>query len=99
MEQRFSADFSAVRLHVDGAAAQSAFSMHARAYTVGNDIIFGAGEFAPSTDRGQRLLAHELAHVIQQRRGGESPGDAHEEDADSAARAVLNGSRHPAARR
>lgn len=92
MESRFDHDFSRVRVHVDGAAAQSAREHHAKAFTRGDDIVFGANQFAPSTHSGRRLIAHELAHVVQQRRGGESPGAAHEDDADSAAQAVLNGS-------
>jgi hypothetical protein len=69
MEQRFGYDFSSVRVHTDGAAAQSALDVHARAYTAGNDIVFGAGQFSPRTAPGRRLLAHELAHVVQQSNG------------------------------
>jgi Domain of unknown function (DUF4157) len=93
MEQRFGQGFGEVRVHVDAAAAQSARHVNARAYTVGHDIIFGAGQFAPTTARGRLLLAHELAHVMQQRQmAGEPPGAAHEREADSAARAVHQGS-------
>ncbi len=67
MEQRFSHDFSRVRVHSDAAAEQSAQEVNANAYTVGHDIVFGAGQFAPNTDSGRRLLAHELVHVVQQR--------------------------------
>lgn len=66
MGQRFGYDFSSVRVHSDAAAAQSARAVNAYAYTAGHDIVFGAGEFAPSTTRGKRLLAHELVHVAQQ---------------------------------
>jgi hypothetical protein len=66
METRFGHDFSQVRVHSGGTAAQSARDVHARAYTVGNDIVFGAGQFAPSNADGMRLLAHELTHVVQQ---------------------------------
>lgn len=66
MESRFGHDFSRVRIHADAAAAASARSVHAHAYTVGSDIVFGAGRYAPNTSGGQRLLAHELAHVVQQ---------------------------------
>lgn len=66
MEQRFSHDFSAVRVHADSSAQQSANDVSARAYTVGNNIVFGANQFAPQTPSGQRLLAHELTHVVQQ---------------------------------
>jgi hypothetical protein len=66
MEQRFGYDFSRVRVHTDGAAELSAREIDANAYTVGNDIVFGAGKFAPASPSGQRLIAHELAHVVQQ---------------------------------
>lgn len=66
MEQRIGHDFSRVRIHTDGQSAASARSMNARAYTVGHDIAFGAGEYAPATQKGRRLLAHELVHVVQQ---------------------------------
>jgi len=66
MEPRFGHDFSRVRIHTDGAAARSAAALHARAYTLGHDLVFGAGRYAPATDEGRRLLAHELVHVVQQ---------------------------------
>jgi Domain of unknown function (DUF4157) len=66
MEARFRHDFSRVRIHLDAKAADSARDVQARAYTVGNDIVFGAGFYAPSTPGGGRLLAHELTHVMQQ---------------------------------
>ena len=66
MEQRFAHDFSRVRVHVGDSADQSARELNATAYTVGNDIVFGSGRFAPETRDGQRLLAHELTHVVQQ---------------------------------
>lgn len=68
MEQRFGHDFSSVRVHSGMVAEQSAQDMNANAYTVGHDIVFGAGRFAPGTNGGRRLLAHELAHVVQQDR-------------------------------
>jgi hypothetical protein len=68
MEQRFGHDFSAVRVHTGARAAHSAQSVGARAYTVGQHIVFGSGEFAPGTRAGQHLLAHELTHTIQQGR-------------------------------
>jgi uncharacterized protein DUF4157/glucose-regulated metallopeptidase M90 len=68
-ETRFGHDFSRVRVHTDGEAAEKAEAVQARAYTLGGDIVFGKGEYAPSTPRGKRLLAHELTHVVQQRRG------------------------------
>ncbi len=66
-EPRFGHDFGAVRLHSDTAANQSAREMKAQAYTVGQKIVFGTGRLAPGTQTGRRLLAHELAHVVQQR--------------------------------
>lgn len=66
-EPRFGQDFSGVRLHTDERAAQSARALRASAYTVGQDIVFGPGQFAPATDAGRHLLAHELTHTIQQR--------------------------------
>lgn len=67
MESRFGYDFSTVRVHTGARAADSAQAVQARAYTVGRDVVFGAGEYQPATTAGQRLLAHELAHVVQQR--------------------------------
>lgn len=66
MESRFGHDFSNVRVHADGKAAESARSLDARAYTVGRDIVFAADQYAPGTNNGRRLLAHELAHTVQQ---------------------------------
>jgi outer membrane protein OmpA-like peptidoglycan-associated protein len=66
-EQRMNADFSGVRVHADDQAARSSRSLGARAFTVGGDIWFGAGEYAPQSGTGKRLLAHELAHTLQQR--------------------------------
>jgi hypothetical protein len=66
MEQRFGHDFSRVRVHSDIAAEQSAREMNANAYAVGHHLVFGAGQFAPATPAGLRLLAHELTHVVQQ---------------------------------
>jgi hypothetical protein len=67
MEPRFGHDFSRVRVHSDAVAEQSARDVNANAYTVGHDIVFGAGRFAPGTHEGRQLLAHELTHVAQQR--------------------------------
>jgi hypothetical protein len=69
MESGFGADFGAVRVHTGSEAARSAAGVSARAYTVGHDIVFGPGEYAPASSSGKRLLAHELAHVVQQSRG------------------------------
>lgn len=70
MESRFGHDFSDVRVHADDQAAEAARSIEARAFTTGRDIVFGAGEYQPSTSQGQRLIAHELAHVTQQQASG-----------------------------
>jgi hypothetical protein len=72
MEQRFGYDFSRVRVHIGAAAEQSARDVNARAYTVGDNLVFGAGEYKPDTRQGQRLLAHELTHVVQQQSGAEA---------------------------
>jgi hypothetical protein len=69
MEPGLGYDFSSVRVHSDTPAAQSAHAIGANAYTAGDHIVFGAGKFDPSSTRGQRLVAHELAHVIQQADG------------------------------
>jgi len=68
-EPRLGHDLESVRIHADSRAAQAADAVQARAYTLGPDIVFGAGEYAPSTARGTRLLAHELAHVVHQAGG------------------------------
>jgi Domain of unknown function (DUF4157) len=65
-EPRFGHDFSQIRVHTDSRAAESARSVNALAYTVGRDIAFGAGRYAPGESEGRRLLAHELTHTIQQ---------------------------------
>lgn len=68
-EPRFGHDFSQVRVHTDAKAAELATAVDARAFTVGSDVMFGKGEYAHGMDGGQRLLAHELAHVVQQGTG------------------------------
>ena len=70
MEPRFGHDFSRVRVHTDAKAAESTRAMNARAYTIERDVVFGAERYAPGSKQGSRLLAHELAHVVQQSRGG-----------------------------
>jgi Domain of unknown function (DUF4157) len=72
MEPRFGHDFSRVRVHADARAAESARMVNALAYSVGRDVVFGAGLYAPGTRAGHRLMAHELAHTIQQ--GDAQPG-------------------------
>ncbi|HKP03810.1 MAG TPA: DUF4157 domain-containing protein [Chthoniobacterales bacterium] len=69
MEPRFGHDFSQVRIHTDTRADESAQSINALAYTVGENMAFRAGHFRPATDSGRRLLAHELTHVLQQKMG------------------------------
>lgn len=77
MEPRFGYDFSRVRVHTDARAAEAAWAVSAAAYTVGGDIVFGHQQYAPHTTPGLHLLAHELAHVLQQ----EPDRAATEEDA------------------
>ena len=90
-ESRFDHDFSRVRVHTDTRAAESAQAVNALAYTVGRDIVFGAGQYTPGTNAGQRLLAHELTHAAQQGAvayGGQreltigAAHDNHEQEAD-----------------
>ena len=69
-EARLGHDFGRVRVHNDERAARLAEGLGARAFAAGDDLVFGAGEYAPDTFRGQRLLAHELAHVVQHRESG-----------------------------
>jgi hypothetical protein len=66
MEPRFGRDFSGVRVHAGAHAAESARAVNARAYTVRNNVVFGANEYRPGSDEGKRLIAHELTHVVQQ---------------------------------
>ncbi len=73
MEPRFGHDFSQVRVHTDGQAAESAQAVNALAYTVGRDVVFGNGQYVPGTTEGKSLLAHELTHVVQQREASSSP--------------------------
>jgi hypothetical protein len=101
MEPRFVHDFSHVRVHTDAKAAESARAVNAQAYTVGQDIVFGAGQYAPGTRGGSQLLAHELAHVVQQDREEPNIGPAVERseavdevEAGLAASAVVNSSKH-----
>ncbi len=95
MESRFGHNFSQVRVHTDGKAAKSAQSVNALAYTVGQNVVFNSGQYAPKVDFGKWLLAHELAHVVQQRRGGMTPMNKsnafYERSADLAASALIAG--------
>jgi len=93
MESSFGHDFSSVRVHSGDEASLMAQRMQARAYTVGHDVVLGPGE-AVTGDAGRRLLAHELAHVVQQRGGGVGPAEAGvgaEQEADAAAAAITAG--------
>ncbi len=94
-EPRFGTDFSQVRIHADSRAAETSRAFNARAFTFGQDIVFGAGQYQPRSSEGQNLLAHELTHVIQQNRGGTStPSPLHnsnlEREADQAASTFIN---------
>lgn len=70
MRSHMGRDFGDVRIHTGPTAAKAARAVAARAFTVGRQVVFGAGEYAPGTPSGQRLMAHELTHVIQQESGG-----------------------------
>ncbi len=99
MESRFGHDFSQVRVHTDARAVESARAVNALAYTVGREVVFGAGRFRPWTSEGSELLAHELTHVLQQ---GGSPSFRHvslgardsavEQEASRASKTVSGGS-------
>ena len=67
MELGFGADFSQVRGHADAVASRSTEAVGAKAYTIGSNMVFRRGEYAPETTQGQRLLAYEPVHVLQQR--------------------------------
>lgn len=107
MEDRFGVGFDRVRVHTDGPSTAAARRLDARAFTHGTDIFVGAGQYRPSTPDGQRLVAHELAHVVQQRTHGGPAGepthvsrstDPAERDARAAVRAVETGERPTVAR-
>jgi hypothetical protein len=95
MEPRFGYDFSQVRIYTDAKAAESARMVNALAYTAGRGVVFAAGQYAPGTTGGRRLLAHELTHVIQQAQKedhGEltvgTPADRYESEAERAAQRI-----------
>ena len=95
MEPHFGHNFSNVRVHTNAKAAESAHAVNALAYTVGRNIVFGEGQYAPQTSKGKSLLAHELTHVVQQ--GGfasgpinmNSPNDTGESEANHTASSIL----------
>jgi hypothetical protein len=98
MERSFGHDFGDVRVHPDADAEAVVGPLGASAVTVGRDIWFAAGAYAPGQERGRRVLAHELAHVVQQtaRSGApvalvSRPGDSGEREADAAARVAAGG--------
>jgi Domain of unknown function (DUF4157) len=103
MEAQLGSDFSSVRVHTGTAAQRSTEAVAARAYTVGDDIVFSDGVYDTGSDSGQRTLAHELTHVVQQREGPvdgtetaggvkvSDPGDRFEREAESTADAVMAG--------
>jgi hypothetical protein len=109
MEPLFGHDFSRIRVHTDARAAESAREVSALAYTVGQDVVFGAGQYSPETERGSWLLAHELTHTVQQRSSGVSTAEAdstqplqvgpvessHEMEADTFAQRVILGGHKP----
>jgi len=89
MQPRFGHDFSRVRVHADPLAAESAKSVNAEAYTVGHDVVFGPGRYDPRSGEGQRLIAHELAHVVQNQTGPAAAGGAPEAVSRSDSRAEI----------
>lgn len=92
MESRFGHDFSQVRVHTDERAARSARAVHALAYTVGREVVFGAGQYAPERAAGRRLLAHELTHVVQQAGNAALQSESGcETEADRAAESIAAG--------
>jgi hypothetical protein len=103
MESRLGVDFGDVRIHADAHASESAKSVQANAYTVGQDVVFRSDQWAPGTDEGKRTLAHELTHVVQQSAGPvagteaaggirlSDPNDEFEQAADATADAAMAG--------
>lgn len=98
MESGFGHDFSRVRVHTDSKAADLSSKLNARAFTIGNDVAFAEGEYKPGSLIGDALIAHELAHVVQQSGGDTSVApmevekgalDGLEEDADRSAASVV----------
>jgi hypothetical protein len=98
MEARFGFDFGSVRIHTDPLAAVSSEGINAKAYTIGQDVVFGPGKYSPGSSEGKKLIAHELAHVVQQfgatSVGGQleisNPWDQSERAADEIAEQVVD---------
>lgn len=99
MESRFGYDFGGVRIHTDSRAAESARAVNALAYTVGRNLVFGAGEYSPNSVTGKVMIAHELTHVVQQASGPSvgavlrvgDPGDQLERQADDLSSRLVAG--------
>ncbi len=93
METRLGHDFGRVQVHADARAAESARALNAEAYTVGRDVVFGPGRYAPGTAAGRELLAHELTHVVQQAagRGAPAPEAVAEAQAQQSGRRIAAG--------
>jgi hypothetical protein len=101
MESRFGEDFGDVRIHDDGGANEAAGEINAQAFTTGSDIYLGRGRSPTESPESQKLIAHELTHVVQQRQGAvggasskpviDAPGDSFEREADAAATSVMAG--------
>jgi hypothetical protein len=102
MEPALGSDLSGVRVHTGGTAQQSAHALGAQAYTTGDHLVFGAGAYSPESPAGQRTLAHELTHVVQQRSGPvagtpiggvslSDPSDSFERAAEANADRVMSG--------
>ena len=101
-------DFSDVRIHTDARATDSAKAVQAHAYTVGSNIVFQGDRYSPGTAEGQRTLAHELTHVVQQRSGPvdstpagggisvSDPSDRFEREAEATADRVMSGGKESA---
>jgi hypothetical protein len=106
MEAKMGQDFSDVKVHTGSEAANASKSVQAQAFTVGNEIVFNEGKYSPTSNEGQRTIAHELTHVVQQREGSvdgtpreggisvSDPGDKFEQEAEANADVVMSGGDH-----
>ncbi len=95
LEPCFGRDFSQVRVHTGTAAAESARAIQARAYTAGQDVVFAAGEYAPESGEGLRLLAHELTHVVQQHSDSDSSARVQRQEQEEAPNTSTSGQGEP----